>query len=271
MSNIRHDLRDLLADIHAAAFPEAKPEVQLGKLALEDAASVAVGVVKEHHPNALAAIVCGSAFHGTYAPYSDLDVVIILPSGNFIRNQCFMHHGIPIDLQLFGIEAVNNIIRYVRRSGNSSILRSVTFGRAVCDPGNIAPELQAKFREEYERGPGAHQKVDVDSLRWQITTVLADLCGGTTKEEAAICGLTLYSPLLSLILIQTRSWRSRGRWVARELEPDLLLELYQAYAALLTGSKVEFVRFALGTLKKSGGPLWAGYEDGLVFQYHKSK
>lgn len=253
--------------LYEASYPGLGQAAREGMLSREDACALALHFVRAHFPTAVAVFGFGSAFAARFRPYSDIDLVIVLPQGRFLRNRCGVFRGVPFDLHVFGVGAAEQVIRYAKRSGNASVLLPIATGEVLADPALVAEDIRTRFAQAFAEGPEPAPPRAVATLRHTVTTQLLDMAGGLNADEAAMAALAVYPMLMRLLFAQTRTWRHRGKWAARHgdsLFEDLVPRLRAAYGrAMADGDVAPLTDLALRILERSGGPLWSPYVDDL--------
>lgn len=252
-----------------AAYPGVSDAVTAGMLSRADALELSRKFVREHLPDEVAVFGFGSAFSGTFRPYSDLDLVVVLREGMLLRSRCLMFNGVPVEVHAFGADGIDSIIQFSRRHGNASVLLPIAHGEVVLDMHGEADAIKRRFTAAFAAGPRAADPKLMDTLRHFVTTQLLDLAGGLAPDEALMVATGVYPSLLQLLFLLSRTWRHRGKWAARygeALVENMAAKVAQAYAKAAAGDFEEFMALAVEILDRAGGPLWAGYEEELVLQ-----
>lgn len=256
--------------LYEASYPGLGTAAREGRLSREDARELAMQFVNQHFPSSLVVFGFGSAFSSRFKPYSDIDLVVVLPQGRFLRNRCGVYRGVPFDLHVFGVGAVEQVIRFAKRSGNASVLLPVATGEVLADPALVAEDIRARFGQVFAEGPDPARPRAVISLRHAITTQLLDLASDLNPSEAAMAALAVYPMLMRLLFCQNRTWRHRGKWAARHgdsLFDGLASRLHVAYGQVMTdGNVAPLVELAMQIMERSGGPLWSPYVDDLLLR-----
>ena len=252
-----------------AAYPGASEVVAKGLLSRDEAIALSRQFVQAHHPDAVAVYGFGSAFNGNFRPHSDLDLVVVLREGMRLQSRCTMFHGAPIELHVFGADAIDPIIQFSRKHGNATVLLPIAHGSILPDSEAQAESIQQRFTAAFHAGPEPANSKLMGTLRHFVTTQLLDLAGGLEEREAIMVATGVYPSLLQLLFLSSRVWRHRGKWAARygnALADDLSTKAARAYAAAVTGDFDPFIALAMEILDRSGGPLWAGHAEALVLQ-----
>jgi len=255
--------------LYEAAYPGAGEPAKAGRIGRDEAIDLARDFALAHFPGVAAVFGFGSAFNGGFRPYSDIDLVIALPRGRFLRNRCLLHRGVPMELHVFGLEGADRVIGFARRSGNASVLLPIAQGEVLLDQYLIADEIKRRFAQAYEAGPEPAPATAIHALRHMITTQLLDLAGGLSPEEATASALSVYPLLMRLLYATGQSWRHRGKWAARHgerLMGGLAAKVHAAYRAAMEGDPEPLLALALDVLDRAGGPLWAPHVDEVTFR-----
>jgi Nucleotidyltransferase domain len=255
------------ARLGMAAYPGATEEVALGALASERAYALMRRFALQQCPDLICAFAFGSISREAYRPYSDLDLVIVAPSGASLERRCVIFQGAPIESHQFGLDALPIIVREARRSGNSFVLTPLATGVCLEDPLGVAAEVGRRAAHALAAGPDLPAR-RLDEARYALTNQLLDLAGDLSPDERFACAMTLYPLLLEVLFFRERVWRYRGKWVARglaDVEPAFMSALQEAYSDLQKGDAGALLGLGEALLDSVGGALWAGYSQTAVF------
>ena len=190
-------------------------------------------------------------------------LTVILPEGMFVRNRSLSFEGIPFDIFVFGINALEKLVARAKRTGNASALLPIALGAPIFDPTLIADEIKYRIALIYDAGPSAPETSSLNRLRWLVTRHLIDFANATAAEDIIAIALAAYQPLADLLFCFNRCWRQSGRWIVPSdgngvVEKFALLNT--AYCDIVQQrGKNAFLEAALSVLDQAGGPLAAGY------------
>ena len=271
-SPVSNDIGELKrADLLRAAYP--------GIVATGDAASAVFGqlftsvdaLVTKSFSNALAVYVLRPEPWGIPGDVLT-QLTVVLPEGMFVRNRSLSFEGIPFDIFVFGIDALEKLVARAKRTANASALLPIALGAPIFDPTLIADEIKYRIALIYNAGPSAPEISSLNRLRWLVTRHLIDFSSTTASEDLIAIALTAYQPLADLLFSINRCWRQSGRWIIPSDESGVaekISALNATYREVLQqGDKNGFLEAALAVLDQAGGPLAAGYVNIVNFRDH---
>jgi len=176
-----------------------------GTLPRVDALDTARYVVAERFPDALAAMLAGSAGTALRTAASDLDIVVFLggppaPFRETTRQAAWI-------VELF-VHTPTSYPRFIKRETNqrrSPLLHMCGEGRLLIDTDAFGTTVQDEARHLIEAGPTP------------LTDQLDDLMGCQDDDELAIIGARLLASAAELALLERRRWLGHGKWLLRRL------------------------------------------------------
>jgi hypothetical protein len=246
---------------HHAAFGQTASCVEQGVLTVEAAIDVMSRATLAHYPDCINAFGHGSALHGRFAPFSDLDVVAILPSGAFWEKKCVNFEGYLVEFQAFTLDIVDLLIPLALQSGMSVGLGAGA-GQTLIDRDGNAEALRGRLAAALEAGPSPASRFVLDGFRNKLTNHIVELRGASEPMEQLACGLAMFEIITRVQMTLDVGWRHSGKWIPRALAakaPDAFPNLAAAYKQLVDGDREPLLSLASDLLDRIGGPLWSGY------------
>ncbi|MBV9022317.1 MAG: nucleotidyltransferase domain-containing protein [Streptomycetaceae bacterium] len=222
----------------------------------------ACAVVRDHHPGARAAFLCGSVLTGRRTPTSDLDIVVLIDGPPAPYRESLIFAGWPVELFVHTEESWH---RYVDREiahRRSPLLRMCAAGTLLADSDGVGTRLADEARALLAAGPPEATLAEIEDRRYALTDLLDDLAACTDEGERLFIVTELATRTAQLVLMLKSSWLGSGKWLARELDqqaPGLAHRLDAAVRQALVGFSGALVGLAEEVLTQAGGRLWAGY------------
>ncbi|MFE6886732.1 nucleotidyltransferase domain-containing protein [Streptomyces sp. NPDC057694] len=224
-------------------------------------------MVTELHPQALGAILGGSAAQGRATATSDLDVAVLLPDSDVSRREVIRHQGRVVELFLNTHADIPEFFAWDRARRRGTLLFIYDQGRPLTDPYGHVAHARRLARNVLASGPPALSTAEWEHGRYALTCFLDDLTD--TPPDSRYEQLSLADQLLrqavDLLTAHHGAWTGIGKWLPRRLlsaDPELgkaLLDGHQAVAehadARLLATAVEQV------LDLLGGRLLEGYSQ----------
>lgn len=241
-----------------------------GTLLHVDALDAAQHVVAERFPDALAAILAGSAGTALQTATSDLDIVVFLGGPPAPFRETIRYAGWTVELF---VQTATSYPRFIERETNnrrSPLLHMCGEGRLLIDADGFGATLQDQARHLIEAGPTPLTNRERDGRRYGLTDLLDDLVGCQDDDELVVIGARLLTWAAELALLERRRWIGHGKWLLRRLrgaDPSLAHELIDAYRCLVARSDPRpLERIARRVLDQSGGPLMEGYHQAAALE-----
>ncbi|MEV7196092.1 nucleotidyltransferase domain-containing protein [Streptomyces sp. NPDC093510] len=222
-------------------------------------------LVAELFPDALGAVLGGSAAQGRAAATSDLDVAILLPDSDTSRREVIRHEGRPAELFLTTLADVPEYFAWDRARRRATLLFVHAEGLPLLDPHGHLARTCAQARAVLADGPPPLTPEERERDRYGLTCFmddLADTAPDQRYEQLALADLTL-GKAAHLLTAHHNAWTGIGKWLPRRLlsaDPargKALLDGHRTVAehadpAPLTAAAEE-------VLDLFGGPLREGY------------
>ena len=228
-------------------------------LSSEGSVRILCCALQTYYPNAVHAFFCGSAAHGQYRPYSDLDVIVTARMDHIYERRCVMFEGYPIDFQVLSLRLFDQIVRDARSNAVGHALQSLANGHIIVDADGNAATIQRKMAEIYAAGPSPPAPMAIKMLKMFVCEAVIDLATLTDRNELIATGLSMFEPLAKLDCAKKAGWLSVGKHYPRELrriDPDGFDPIASAYAELLDGRPDNLIAFAMSVVDAWGGLDW---------------
>lgn len=226
-----------------------------------DPAATAADLVRARFPDAVAAFLGGTVLGPLRTPLSDLDVVVIRPSGSPVFRETVAHGGWTVKLFVSTPEWYAGTVDREVAARRSPLLHMVAEGRVLAG-GPTAVTTQRGARERLAAGPAPVSVADLDGLRYLVTDLLDDLRGATDPAEAAFVAVRSVDAVGRLALSIAGWWLGTGKWLGRRLReaaPATHDALVAGLRAAVTGDVGPLVAVGEAVLAAAGGPLLVGY------------
>jgi hypothetical protein len=247
--------------LRGKAFGQLADGVAEGNVDRETVIEIMRRAALAAYPDCVYAIGHGSALSGRFAPYSDLDVVVLLRDGQYWEKRCLNFEGYLVEFQAYTLDILEPLIQLSKHSGMSFGLMAAD-GEIVVDTDGGAATLQQRLREAFDEGPKAASAKTVDGYRHKLTNRIIELMGASEPAERVACGLSLFELLTRIHMHLDIGWRHSGKWIPRMLErerPGAFAAVTRAYERLLEGEAEPLASLASKLLDRLGGPLWEGH------------
>jgi hypothetical protein len=240
-----------------------------GTLLRVDALDAARHVVAERFPDALAAMLAGSAGTALCTATSDLDIVVFLSGPPAPFRETTRHAGWIVELF---VQTPTSYRRFIERETNerrSPLLHMCGEGRLLIDTDAFGATIQDQARHLLEAGPTPLTDQERENRRYALTDQLDDLVGcHDDDDELAIIGARLLTSAAELALLERRRWIGHGKWLLRRLraaDSHLARELMDAYRCLVVhNDRRPLEQIMRRVLDQSGGPLIGGLLPGSI-------
>ncbi|WP_055563179.1 nucleotidyltransferase domain-containing protein [Streptomyces atriruber] len=231
----------------------------------ESPAAHAARLVTALFPDALGAVLGGSAAQGRATATSDLDVAVLLPDSGTTGREVIRHEGRPAELFLTTLADVPEFFAWDSARRRGTVLFIYAEGLPVLDLHGHLARTCAQARAVLAAGPPPLAPEERERSRYGLTCFmddLADIPRDDRHEQLACADFTLREAA-HLLTAHHNAWSGVGRWLPRRLlsaDPAL-------GKALLDGHRVVAEHADPGPLAAAaedvldlfGGPLREGY------------
>ncbi|GAA2991168.1 nucleotidyltransferase domain-containing protein [Actinokineospora diospyrosa] len=228
-----------------------------------DPIAAARAVVARRFPDALAAVLGGSARTKHRTALSDLDIVVVLGGAPAPFRETTEHEGWVVELFCHTTESLGEFVDRETAARRSPLLHMCGEGVLLVDSGGAGGRIREEARARLAAGPPPLTEVDIDDRRYMITDLLDDLAGSPDRDEAVFIANRLLTATGEFVLGLRRRWQSHGKWLhrrLREADPRLCADLLLGYRLLVhAGDRSGFTRVVESVLDQAGGRLLTGY------------
>ncbi|MGW1376865.1 nucleotidyltransferase domain-containing protein [Streptomyces sp. NPDC002446] len=228
-------------------------------------AAQALRLITSRYPNALGAILGGSAAQGRETPTSDLDVAVLLPDSDISRREVIRHDGRLAELFLHTLADVPAAFEWDRARRRGTVLFIYDQGLPLMDAHGDLSRVRAQAREVLAAGPPPLTSAEWERGRYLLTCFMDDLIDtqpAHRHEQLSLADATLREAA-HLLTAHHSAWTGIGKWLPRRLlsaDPvrgKALLDGHQTVAE--HGDPAPLAAAAENVLDLLGGPLREGY------------
>jgi hypothetical protein len=234
----------------------------------DDPVGDARALVAERFPQALAALLAGSALTSRRTPASDLDVVVLLAGASASFRETIRWRGWPVELFVQTHASAQWFWDDETQRRSSPLLHMCAEGRLLVDVDGAGTWLQGQARARLAAGPPVADRATVDRHRYLLTDALDDLAACHDVGERAFVADVVLQSSARLALLHAGRWQGGGKWLYRrlsELDPVLGRRLVAAHREALDDDVTLLLGVVHEILDRVGGPLAEGYyESGNV-------
>ncbi|WP_426073043.1 nucleotidyltransferase domain-containing protein [Janthinobacterium sp. DSP2-3-3] len=232
----------------------------------DDIRAIAVRLVRERYPAAVAAIIGGSFATGRQTPSSDIDLLLLFDHVDCAWRSTIVAEGRTVELFAHDLATFTYFCKEMDAPGGTvPLVRMVLEGKNIAASGTHYAQLLALAQAIDGAGPPV---LDVDNLqrrRYAITTSLEDLVDIMQPGEALAVACQLYEALADLHLRAAGEWSGGGKHLFRRLQAfdaAIAKELDGALrlvASDLAAGQRAFEHVTAAVLAPVGGPLLDGF------------
>lgn len=214
-------------------------------------------LVAELFPQALWAVLAGSALTDLRTPGSDLDIVVVLPTDDPLAPHRDSRHfrGWPVELFVHDEHTLNHYLAKEVPQRKPTLHRMVANGAVLT--GDPTP-WQAQCQSALAKGPAPLTAQERELGRYVLTDLLDDLVHAADSGERSVIAVTAWTAAAQQSLAFADRWAGAGKWLVRELrglDTELAERWLAAYPDL---SAIELIVREI--LERLGGPLFDGYQ-----------
>ncbi|MGV2921446.1 nucleotidyltransferase domain-containing protein [Streptomyces alfalfae] len=231
----------------------------------DDPAAQALRLVSTRFPQALGAVLGGSAAQGRATPASDLDVAVLLPDTGASRREVLRHEGRLAELFLNTRADLPEFFAWDRARRRGTVLFVYAQGLPLLDPHGDLSRARDRARTVLAEGPPPLTPAELSQARYTLTCHLDDLLdtpGSARHEQLALADFALREAS-HLLTAHHRAWTGIGKWLPRRLlaadaaRGGALLDGHRAVAE--TADPGPLAAAVHRVLDLVGGPLREGY------------
>jgi Nucleotidyltransferase domain len=229
-----------------------------GALSADEATTLARIFVAEEFPDAVCAIIYGSAVEGGFGPYSDIDLVIFLPQIAFAETRRLIYQGVPLELHLFSKETFARALEMARISGNYNQALSLAHATLLFDPVGTGDRVIGAAQRVLERGPSPVPEHMRSAACCSVTSYIIELATNPDASERFSIAASLQPLLMASYLSARGRWVNSRKWGVRA-EPLFAEALTLAIDAAYRNQDVTaLIAQATLSLEPWGGLRWSG-------------
>ncbi|MFJ5090898.1 nucleotidyltransferase domain-containing protein [Streptomyces sp. NPDC088674] len=238
------------------ANPRAAPLAQ-------DLVDQARRLVRTRFPEALGAVLGGSAAAGRAGPLSDLDLAVLVPDTAVTLRETVRHEGRVAELFVHTRAGLGELFAADRASRRPVLPYLYAQGLVLLDREGAAGEARALAVALLDEGPPPLPAASVETRRYGLTDALDDLADVRDRHERLALGGYVFGAAAELLCDHRRAWTAGGKWLPRRLrvaDPERGGALLDAHLRLCADDEAgPLVEAAGAVLALVGGPLREGY------------
>lgn len=233
----------------------------------EVALSQAGRLVGELFPQALGAVLGGSAALGTSTPTSDLDIGVLLPDRAGSGREVIRYEGRLVELFLNSVADVPEFFEWDRARRRATVVFVYAQGVTLTDPHGQVARTRQRAQAVLAMGPPPLTAEQWRHGRYVLTCYLDDLADTATspvnRYEQLVVADHVLREAAELLTAHHGAWTGIGKWMPRRLvaaDPVLGNALLAGHRAVAEHADPDPLSAAAGELLELvGGPLREGY------------
>ncbi|WP_103532454.1 nucleotidyltransferase domain-containing protein [Streptomyces sp. SM11] len=231
-----------------------------------EAASAQAGrLVPELYPEALGAVIGGSAAQGRATANSDLDTGVLLPDSAGNGRRVVRHEGRQVELFLNAVEDVPGFFAWDRARRRATVVFVHAQGMTLTDPSEHTAGARRPAEEIVALGPPPLTGDRWRHGRYVLTCYLDDLLDASpaSRHEQLVVADHVLREAAELVTAHRAAWSGIGKWLPRRLlaaDPDLGGALLDGHLAVAErADPVPLAAAAKKLLEAISGPLREGF------------
>lgn len=220
-------------------------------------------LVQQQFPDAVLAVLAGSAATGRATDTSDLDIVVVLDGPPAPYRETLRHEGWLVEVFAHTPDSLTEFFASERAQGRCTLAHMLTIGLVLTDA--TAGTLRDEAKAVIDGGPDPLSGVDRDRRRYMLTADIDDLTDTTEDGERVAIAAHVVGQVTDLYLRANGLWSGYGKWGHRRLataDPALAERLTGGLGAAIAGNTAPLVTVAAEVLDVAGGALADGYSVG---------
>ncbi|WP_329154616.1 nucleotidyltransferase domain-containing protein [Streptomyces sp. NBC_01456] len=233
----------------------------------EAALSQAGRLVGELFPQALGAVLGGSAALGNSTPTSDLDIGVLLPDSAGSGREVIRYEGRLVELFLNSVGDVPEFFEWDRARRRATVVFVYAQGMTLTDPHGQVTRTRQLAEEVVAMGPPPLTAEQWRHGRYVLTCYLDDLADTVTSSvhryEQLVVADHVLREAAELVTAHHGAWTGIGKWMPRRLiaaDPVLGNALLAGHRAVAErADPTPLAAAAENLLDLIGGPLREGY------------
>ena len=228
--------------------------------------AIALRLVHERYPSAVAAIIGGSFATGRQTATSDIDLLLLFDHVDCAWRDTLVAEGRTVELFGHDVATFTYFCNEMDAPGGKvPLAMMVVEGENILAAGDAYARLHALAHAIDTAGPPVLDVENLQRRRYAVTTALEDLVDSTHPGEALAVACQLYEALADLHLRAAGEWSGGGKHLFRRLQAfdaSLASQLDGALrlvASDLPAGQQAFEQVAAAVLAPVGGPLLEGF------------
>jgi len=229
--------------------------------------ALAVQLVHERYPGAVAAVIGGSFATGRQTASSDIDLLLLFDHVDAAWRSTITHEGRTVELFAHDLGTFRYFCEQVDAPGGKvPLAMMVVEGENIVAASTHHQQLLALAQASHAAGPPPLDTANLRQRRYAITNALEDLVDSRHPGEAMAVACGLYGMLAELHLRAAGQWSGGGKHLFRRLhayDAAIAAQLDGAQRLLasdLPAGQQAYAQVTSAILAPAGGPLIAGYE-----------
>ncbi|WP_214766107.1 MULTISPECIES: nucleotidyltransferase domain-containing protein [unclassified Exiguobacterium] len=173
-------------------------------------------LVAERFPESLAAMIAGSHVRGRATTTSDIDLIVLMPTGSRTYRESFLYEGHPVEAFIYTEATIADFFEADRARRRPSLQRMV----AEAVPVRVHPlvdRLKAEASRQLLAGPTRWTVEQLNQNRYFLTDLLDDFIGVEDRTEGLAIATRLFDQAAAFHLTASGRWLGQGKWLPREL------------------------------------------------------
>jgi predicted nucleotidyltransferase len=228
--------------------------------------AIAVRLVHERYPTAVAAIIGGSFATGRQTPTSDIDLLLLFEHVDCAWRDTIVAEGRTVELFGHDLATFTYFCKEIDAPGGTvPLAMMVVEGENIVAAGDAYAQMHALAQAIDGAGPPVLDAENLQRRRYAITTAQEDLVDSTHPGEALAVACQLYEALADLHLRAAGQWSGGGKHLFRRLQAFDAAIAGQLDGALrlvagdLPAGQQAFAQVTAAVLAPAGGPLLDGF------------
>jgi len=223
----------------------------------------AENILKQKYPEAIVAFVAGSFNRGEETPYSDIDLVVILPHLENGRREAFAFEGWPVEVFVHDPETLHAYLQDAKHKfGTAALLSMVIEGPMIPVDNELGLKLKALALKIYDEGPPKWDQTTIDEHRYAITELLDDLRAPRNRLECSVIAGSLHERLGHFYLRTSGTWHAERKQIPRKISkqnPELYLQWVESFNEAFEGRTEKVITLTEKMMHPFGGLLFDGF------------